>query len=391
MSATESVFKEIDPEVLRKIFARQMEIFEKRDFTREEEGPPPLVEVVEQQVSKKAEKPETHTYFPSIDHGKASTGKRDWAANPRWYIQEKIDGTQFSFTATGSGVVFSCGKSVRTDAAAMFRRAIGLVQFYYVRGLLCNDHTYHCEMLETIRQNIVEYERVPKNYFIVYDISRQVDGSTRYFGVDELVEECERIGFEYVPAIYVNTDSGVNAHEKALELVRAIDAGGLKSVLGGTPEGVVLKCPNFIDAKRRVVNSKIKYVTPKFEEVRHLKKPERNRQTITQFVEWVGAHFDTPARHLKAEQHLASRQDITRDSANFREAYLAELDADLIKEHSEMIRTMLQNESPTWLNPRNERHYNNDPLFAPLRAVESFDVIYTLLLPEVCRAARASA
>jgi hypothetical protein len=349
--------------------------------------------------AKKAKLPEGRIAFPSIDHGKTSTGNRDWRTNPHWYIQEKMDGSQFSFSAHAGEngeryMVYTCGNAVRTRDAALFRKAIDVL--WQLRDDLTLGWVYHSEMLTATRHNIVDYDRMPRHFVVVYDISTEKP----YTGIDEIERECTRVGLEWVPAFVKNTDPEVNPHTKCLELVAAIDRNEIKSMLGGKPEGVVLKCPGFVDPKGKTTNVKVKYVTPRFEEVRHLKKPERRRQTPTEFIAWVGAHFDLPARFSKARQHLAQRDDVLEtDTPEYRKLLEEELDRDLKKEQSEMIRAFIENEYPTWINPRHEAAFIDDPLFPMIKIVRDDegkildagrDETYTNLLPHVLAAARAS-
>ena len=330
--------------------------------------------------------------FPNVDHGKESTGKRDWGLNNIWYIQEKIDGSQFSFSAHADEagerrMTFTCGNSERTRDAVMFKKAIDVLMLS--RDVFALDWVYHAEMLTSKRQNIVDYDRMPPRFVVIYDIT-PVEG---YLGIEDIASEAQRIGLEHVPALYHNTiaqalgpGGEVNPHEKCLELVQAIDRGEIKSMFGGKPEGVVLKCPGFVDPRGKLVNVKTKYVTPQFEEVRHLKKPAKTKQSIDEFLIWVGAHFDLPARFAKGRQHLAVRDIL--DGPEYLVLLRAELDLDLIKEQDGLIRSFIENEWPAWRNVRNELWYRDDPLYAEIMASE-FDQVYERLRARVLVAARA--
>ena len=337
--------------------------------------------------------PPNRIKYPSISSSTTATRKREWKTNCNWYIQEKIDGSQFSFSTHITEnkdkkqireMVYTCGNTERNSDAALFKKAITVLEI--LKYNFTPDLVYHAEMITSKRHNIVEYERMPHHFVVVYDISNE----KQYFSIEEMIKECQRAGLEFVPAIYTNTNPEVNPHEKCLELIKDIEEGRLLSILGGKPEGVVLKCSRFVNLKGETVNTKIKYVTSLFKEIRHVKKPTRTRQSIAEFISWVGEHFNLPARFAKGRQHLEIRHNITKDTPNYYEHLCKELDSDLIKEQSDLIQAFIENEYRIWKKPKNIEAFKEEELYKSIAQMEDIQSIIQFLLPYICSAARKS-
>lgn len=266
--------------------------------------------------------PATHVVssykYPSIDTLNL-TSKRVWGdagcpTNANWYVQEKIDGSQLTVIAN-TDYTFIDSKS----QPLLFYNKGGLVSytnkiFLPAMGMLSDlarsaeakhafnpDLAYHGEAVCTRRHNVIKYDRTPRFYFIMYDITK-ADGT--YLSPAEMRSEAVRIGLETVPMLTpVNMDPKVSPYQTCQELINGIVAGTIKSSLGGVPEGVVLKHHAFLSDKGKTVATKLKYVTPAFREAHEIKN-KREQATPDSAVQNVGAAYSLPARYHKAVQHM---------------------------------------------------------------------------------------
>lgn len=288
---------------------------------------------------------EKNVKYPSIDSLNPNSN-RSWEENPGWYIQEKIDGSQMSFCLNPlfSPLVenkelplmfFNKGTSIKPENQ-VFVKAINLLCVWARKNweLLntepLNTFVWHGEAVCSSRHNVVPYERAPHYYFILYDIDTP-DGLMNCIALEA---NAKLVGLEAVPTLVYNSDPHRSPYQTAQELVEQIAAGKITSILGGRPEGVVLKHPKFV-AKGKTVATKLKLVTSEFKEA-HGMKQNRERATPDTAIEEVGKAFSLPARYHKALQHLrdtgklkGTMEDVVKIKT--------ELDEDLEREHREEI------------------------------------------------------
>ncbi len=168
-------------------------------------------------------------------------------------IEEKIDGSQFSFGIfDGEIQVRSRGKEFPIDAPEkMFSDACRTV--IEIAPLLWNGWTYRGEYLSKPKHNVVCYGRVPSKNIIIYDINT---GEEEYLSYADKKAECERIGLEIVPLLFYGRMDKIEALMQMLET---------DSILGGSKiEGVVIK--NYARFGRDKKALMGKYVSEKFKE-----------------------------------------------------------------------------------------------------------------------------
>jgi len=214
-------------------------------------------------------------------------------------VEEKIDGSQFSFGLDDNGVLHcrSKGQVLNIDAPEkMFTEAVETAK--ELSPLLIAGWTYRGEYLKTPKHNTLAYDRVPEKHIILFDIDM---GEEDYFKSREAKEkEAARLGLEYVPQLAAGT---FTSWEPLKELLQTT------SILGGqTVEGIVIKnyhriCP----MTKQVLMGK--YVSEAFKEVNRGDWRDRNpgpRDIKEQLVE----SYRTPARWQKAVQHLRERGEL---------------------------------------------------------------------------------
>lgn len=245
-------------------------------------------------------------------------------SNRSWYIQEKIDGSQFSFRVMPNGqlLFYNKHKQRTLDAKTpgirvhvnidwfkltidcrmnmipivvekeIFVQAMRAIQELHKTRPLSHNYTYHGEAIERPKHNVVSYARTPKHFVMVYDIQ---DEFGDFLWPHEIEKECKRVDLECVAVLYHNetrsfSSENVNVKKsivgnlqsqlqdkKAIvtpqdivpHLVSCIANGHLNSCLGSdtkyvAPEGMVVKHPTFRTGRKNgteTVALKQKFVT----------------------------------------------------------------------------------------------------------------------------------
>jgi hypothetical protein len=268
---------------------------------------------------------------------------RSWTDNDnyRYYIEEKIDGSQFSMILNDNNTLsFYNKKSLINNTNTTFMKTISMLKFNFEnKNILNPNYIYHGESVCKLKHNVVVYERTPKNYFICYDI---FDISTKTFLSPELKKtELDRVGLEMVPILFYNQDPNISPYDKCKELISQIEENNIKSYLGGTPEGIVLKHHAFKQHDKTSA-TKLKYVTTIFKE-RHQTKQPKFEASADDFLEQLGKSFSTEARFQKAYQHLVENEriDSTNVKRNDLDKIIGELGFDFDKEYKEEMMLLL--------------------------------------------------
>jgi hypothetical protein len=205
-------------------------------------------------------------------------------------VEEKIDGSQFSF-GKFNGEVRARSRGCVLNMIApekMFVKGVETAQA--LGSLLKEGWMYRGEYLATPSHNTLAYDRTPKQYFIGFDINT---GKEEYLPYEEKKAEFERLGLETVPLLFQGMLSDVAKLRELLETV---------SILGGQKvEGVVIK--NYarfsIDGHAMIG----KFVSEAFKEV-HTGTWREHNPNQGDIVEKLIEQYKTPARWAKTVQHL---------------------------------------------------------------------------------------
>lgn len=254
--------------------------------------------------------------------------------NYKYYIEEKIDGSQLSIMTNQGKLVFYNKNKIAGENNAAFTNSVSMLRFKFENKSILNpSFIYHGESVCKIKHNVNVYHRTPVNYFILYDIY-DLESRT-YLSSEMKIAESERIGMECVPIIYTNSDPDQSPYTKCEDIIKLIEEGKIESVLGGTPEGIVLKHHAF-EQNGKTVSTKLKYVTDTFKE-RHAVKQPKTELTADDFINRLGASFNTEARFHKAAQHLSESDQINLDSLKPSDLHkiVNELNSDFDKEYRE--------------------------------------------------------
>lgn len=213
-------------------------------------------------------------------------------------IEEKIDGSQFSFglidgvprfRSKGQEIIPLPDGSVPAGAG-MFQQAVRTVMSRISQ--LKPEWVYRCEFLNKPKHNTLAYDRVPEGGLIVFDIEIAEES---FLNSEARAYEVKRIGLESIPVLFEGewTAGDMLGIEKLLDTV---------SVLGGSKiEGIVIKNYARFGRDKKILIGK--YVSEAFKEVHRGDWKQRNPNR-EEFIAALAGSYTTPARWAKALQHL---------------------------------------------------------------------------------------
>lgn len=253
-----------------------------------------------------------------------------------FHIEEKIDGSQFSFgLRNGEVCIRSKGAKILLDnPPKMFQQGVGTV--LALKDKLKEGWTYRSEYLSKPKHNCLTYERIPYKHIILYDVE-DPDGNPVEYGVKQQI--ALELGLEVVPLILgrvnFNPDSLVNQFSLELftELLKK------ESILGGTTiEGFVVK--NY--GRCTLEEGKYmcgKYVSEAFKE-KNQKGDIKTVKAVEDIIDILGNQLRTEARWEKAVQHLRDSGNLEDDPKDIGKL-LKELHQDTLVEESDYIKEQL--------------------------------------------------
>lgn len=241
-------------------------------------------------------------------------------------IEEKVDGSQFSFGVfNGEIKCRSKGKEQHPDAPDdMFKRAIEVVR--QLAPNLRDGYTYRGEYLQKPKHNALSYDRTPTLNIILFDIA---SGEECYLNYEDKKAEAERIGLEVVPLVFKGIVTDVDMFKSFLEAT---------SVLGGKKiEGVVVK--NYAQFDNEKKSLKGKFVSEEFKEVHKATWGEANPGKADMLT-FLGMKYATHARWHKAVQHLKENGVLTdspKDIGNLMKEVQRDVEEECLQEIMETL------------------------------------------------------
>jgi hypothetical protein len=242
-------------------------------------------------------------------------------------IQEKIDGSQISFGAKdGVLSVRSKNQDISQHETNMFTLAVEQIKTADSNCMpLPLDFVFRGEYLSKPKHNVLDYDRVPWQNIIIYDIENK-DGSNDYLHYDDVTAIAETYGFQTAPTLWTGKYELVTQ-----ELIDTLLK--TKSILGGQLiEGIVIKCYNRMDSNDKTLMCK--YVRPEFKEMQTGQKI--NKPGI---VEQIGGQLACVARFEKAVQHARDEGMLLDDCSDI--GILMRYLNDDFEEHTEEIKNQL--------------------------------------------------
>lgn len=239
-------------------------------------------------------------------------------------IQEKIDGSQISFGRKGEKLLVR-SKNQMIDIEnpdGMFAPAVEMIK----SKILPDGYVFRGEYLKTSKHNVLDYDRIPKDHIISYDVERK-DGSNNYLDPVIVREIAAALGFETVPTLWAGLFDDID-QELIDELMKN------QSILGGQLiEGLVIKCYNLFDSRDKTLMCK--FVRPEVREMITGRRGKSRRDVI----EEIGDRLSTPARFEKAVQHLRDSNMLVDEPKDIG-VLMRELNRDF-EEHVDEIKNLL--------------------------------------------------
>lgn len=241
-------------------------------------------------------------------------------------IEEKIDGSQFSFKRTSETdyIAKSKGAILGGDIQALFKPAVETMV-----GLLPHlkiGWTYRGEAVCKPKHNTLCYNRAPKGGIVLFDID---DGLENYLSRVEKETEASRLGLEIVPLLYQGRVEEFEQFKKFLDQ---------ESFLGGCKiEGFVVKNYELFTIDKKVKMGK--FVSEDFKEKHRMdwKVSNPGRADVLTMLSLTYAH---PNRWMKAIQHLQELGQLKGAPEDIG-PLMREINADILKEETDTIKEKL--------------------------------------------------
>lgn len=236
-------------------------------------------------------------------------------------IQEKIDGSQFSFGVfDGELKCRSKNKEQYPVTDTLFYKAVETVK--QIQHLLIDGYTYRCEYLQKPKHNTLTYESVPIGNLIGYDVMGKSDEQYLVHARDLF----ESIGLGVVPTYFYG--ALLPDHDLDQYLQR-------ESILGGKVEGVVIKAYGHYGRDKKTLMAK--HVRPEFHELNQDNwKVDTNKDLVTNLI----VSYRTDARWNKAVQHVREDGLLKGEMQDLRHL-IPEVWKDILKEHEGDIKQTL--------------------------------------------------
>jgi len=221
---------------------------------------------------------------------------KDIFSRGKVYLQEKVDGSQFTFMRVGDEVFY---KSRRCElyATSTDKLFIGAISFIEdMKFDLPEGYIFRGEAIATPRHNTLEYARVPAKNVIIFDIQPSNGDWMSPYDAQNLAVS---LGFEFVPIFHYDLAEAWkidNFKEVMEELTKK------ESVLGkANIEGVVFKNYDVDNGMGIGEPCFAKYVREEFKEVNN---KVHKKTTKIELLERIKMMFATEARWDKSIQHL---------------------------------------------------------------------------------------
>ena len=210
-------------------------------------------------------------------------------------IQEKIDGSQFSFGVV-EGKLLMRSKGVMIDEVekheGIFKEACTTAQRIFDSGGLVEGMVVRGEALSKPKHNTIRYERVPIGNVIIWDISLG-DGSEIYLQPDEVKKFINTWGLEMVPTYHIGPITGGDLGRLAEELLKKT------SILGNVQiEGIVIKNYAKVDGFGKMMAAKM--VNAEFKEANGAEWDGKKQSNV---IQGIIEDFNKENIWRKAVQH----------------------------------------------------------------------------------------
>lgn len=275
--------------------------------------------------------------------------KRDWRHNKAFHIGEKYDGSLFSFAVENGTMYFWSRAASLTDIANQYYRGAMialLTKFKRDPTAFKDNELWHGETITRRKHSSLEYDRVPVDFFISFDIQYKDTGA--YMKPQEVASRSLELGYTTATILFDNLINGsdekeTDAHVIAERFMALVNRNELKSSLGGKMEGIILKCHEYTWPNGKVSDTKQKFVRDDFREKKIVKDDDKKFD-----VNSIGSAYDVAARfHKSFQRYKQLHPTITyKLNAESYQAISADLDNDLELEQKESICESLRHHEP---------------------------------------------
>jgi hypothetical protein len=251
-------------------------------------------------------------------------------------IEEKVDGSQFSFGVVGGA--FMCrsrNKQMVVDAAEMFQAGVDSIS--EVKDKLVDGWIYRGEYLAKPHHNSLTYGRVPERHVVLWDI---MTGNEEY-GTRECKEsEAERLGLELVPLLH---DGPIEFSMDQVDEWLSLD-----SFLGGTKiEGVVIKNTERFGRDGKMLAGK--FVSEAFKETNKVNFAKANPKS-GDILTLLKEHVRTESRWRKSVERLRDNDELESDPRDIGRL-IKEIQRDTLDECEDLLKERLW----AWASPHISR------------------------------------
>lgn len=255
--------------------------------------------------------------------------------NGEVYVQEKYDGSQFSFsvkldsaTMLPELVCRSKGQVVKPEDPGMFKQALLTAQS--LKNDLMPGVEYQCEYLARPKHNVLTYSRIPNRHLVLFDMRLAKDS----YAVPSVVMSCaEILGLEPAALLF---QGRMNPGDERQFLHRDSSLGGCLI------EGIVIKNYTLSHSERPGHPMTAKLVSEQFKE-RHDKNFKVGEKAEKDDVAgMVAESLRTEARRLKALQRVRENGQLTNSMQDMGQIIRA-MHQDIEAEEAEFIKESLYN------------------------------------------------
>jgi hypothetical protein len=247
-------------------------------------------------------------------------------------IQEKYDGSQFSFCWDPDGQLYARSKGreqygpgrTLEEVDDLFRAAVE----YLLTVEPIPGEVFRCEVFKSKRHNTLDYGRAPRHGLVLFDVESMHNPSHYRAYIDEWAA---RLGIEDAREWVVDDGSALTLEDLQLYLNKESTLGGVKV------EGIVIKNYNrhTIDGKTMMA----KLVSPEFRE-RHERSWKKRNPNRGDVLDEIIEALNTEARWRKAVQHL--REDgVLKDGPEDIGPLMREVKRDTMDEERDWIISQL--------------------------------------------------
>lgn len=248
-------------------------------------------------------------------------------------VEEKIDGSQFSFCYTDGVLVCRSKSVVITGDPGMFQQAVETVTALASEGKLAemNGWVFQCEYLQRPKHNVLKYDRIPAGHLVLFDV-RLTTGM--FLNPGEKQNIARMLGLEPVPVLYAGllapTQEWLDGFLQST------------SVLGGCKvEGIVIKNYSLPHPESQSGSAPMtaKVVSEAFKEKKCC-APRNPKQANEDLVPRLTAALRTEARWFKAIQHLKEAGQLNNEEKDIG-PLVREIQRDVLDEESDWIKEKL--------------------------------------------------